>query len=231
VRQHLVSAMIGAAFGAACTSGLAWMILVHRPAPLPQPVAPGPVPVEAPSAELPAQTFEDSTTIPPENVPSEPDPQVLADLRHTLEVYQQSLEVMVDTVRLAHDAALDARRELSNLISRAGDVQRALGEIGRTVPRVRQEHTTAVQRLIELANGREDRATADQLWRELGQFEASLGQMETQVSVWLSTMEEVVAALRPDLDARLSTVSEGEQVIKSWKDFRAQWRNYLLSSS
>lgn len=294
MKQHFVSAMIGAVVGTVCAAGLAWLWLAQRPAPLPQPDALQPVPMEVPSTDAPPETSEDVTTTPPENAPSEPDPQMRAAIQQTLDVHRQSLEAMADTVRLAHDAALDARRELSTLTSRAGHLHGTLGGIGRSIPRVRQEHTTAVQRLTDLANNREDRATADQLWRDLGQFEAGLAQMEAQTGVWLLTADEVVAALRqwdatvagwatelaglqqtrsqllvevaslqtltawdsrldvmpteiaqvngrltelqqalaglrPDLDARLSTTHDGEQFVKSWEDFRAQWQHYLSS--
>jgi class 3 adenylate cyclase len=274
---------------------LRWLTTPKAPTPEPSPAdAIVEVPTDPavdPSAEPPPEPSAD-----PVDQSLEPPPASDADtaalIQQTLQGFQQSLEVLEVELRQADGQLFDWSRELFNLESRTGRLAGALTEVGRSLPQTRDRHTVAVQRLVELANGREDRATADQLWRELGQYEAAIGQIEAQVAGSLPAMEasraalrawdtwvsdwskqlstlrqtrtdrlaevtaltslaawdarldvlgpeleqltaqttelrQAMAGLRAELDAQLPMADAAEQLLRSWEEFRDQWRAYL----
>jgi|GEM_PF-888409 len=271
--------------------GLWWLATARHPAPPPSEAPP----VEAPPPEAAPEPAVEAPAEPtPQAEPPPPDVSTIIQIQQTLQGHQQTLDTLEAELRQAQDQYYDWSRELFNLQSRSGRASGALGELARAIPQARDRHTALVQRLIDQANGREDRATADQLWRELGQFETAIGQMEAQVgglspvvdearaalkawdptlsdwskslndlrqaradrllevtslkslTAWdsrldglatdvpqltakIAELRQAMSGLRGDLDARTPTIDSAEQFLKSWDDFRDQWRAYLYS--
>ncbi len=261
----------------------------EAPSAAPEPAPDVPAPPAEPVASAPAEPVEE----PPSEAPAGPDPALLQTIAQTVQGYTDAVYSIKLELVAAEQELLNWSRELWNTQAHYGRLAGELAEIIRVIPQFRITHSAQVQRVVDRANALEDRATADTLWRELGQFEATLAQLEAQtqgmvstadtgyqalkawdplVSGWrielaglreelyqreqelptlraltawepalehtgatladlgtrVATFRQGLQPLRADLDARAVEAQSIDAFIKTWSDFREQWRTYLL---
>ncbi|MGH2348376.1 MAG: adenylate/guanylate cyclase domain-containing protein, partial [bacterium] len=180
---------------ALCVAGMLWVAGRKRPpGETPAPAAEAPGQAE-PLAEATAPEEASPPAEPAAETPAEPDPATVVAIAQPAQGFADILSTLEAELRQTHDQYYDWAREQSNQQVRCRRLSGRLNEVGRSIPQVRGQHTAAVQRRIDQANTNEDRATADALWRELGQFDVGLAGLEAQVGGWAAAVDEAAAAL------------------------------------
>lgn len=181
---------------ALCVAGLRWLSGQKQPPAEPSiPVAELPVEGEPPAEPQPLAE-EPAPAEPAAEVPAEPDSAMVATIAQTVQSFEETLIALEAELRQTHDQYYDWAREQSSQQVRCRRLTGRVREVGRSLPQVREHHTAAIQRLVDQANTNGDRATADALWRELGQFDVGMGGLEAQIGAWDAAVEEAASALR-----------------------------------